>query len=281
MRTVPLALRLEKNKLISTAPWLLLLAITLPDASVIRLAKNTDDVTFLGNVYTAFAFELGTIGSGGDGQIQGVSLKVANPERALQPLMEANNGFVGCTVSLMVVHAANLSEDYTELTLAYDVLGAVCAEDWIEFTLGALNPIRRIFPLLSAKPYSCDWKFKGVECAYAEATATTNGGSYAAGATTITLASGGSGALRVGDSIYLQADPTKYMVTSAGTGGANLATGGTIVISPGSTYAFSGAKTVTGLASGCSRTLASCQALRNSARFGGRPGISGAARFVA
>lgn len=167
MLNLPLALRLEKNKLVSTAPWLILLTVTLPDASVIRLVRNTEDVTFGGNVYTAFAFELGDVRSGGDGRIQGVSLKVANPGRALQPYLEANDGLVGCPVTLAVVHADNLASDYTELTLAWDVLSSSAAGDWIEFILGTENPLRRRFPLQAAIPFSCNWAFKSVECAYA------------------------------------------------------------------------------------------------------------------
>ena len=202
MLALPLALRLEKNKLVSTAPWLLLLALVLPDTTVLRLARNTDDVVFGGNTYTAFAFDIGDTSSGGDGKIQGVSLKVANPGRALQPYLEANDGLIGCALTLMVVHADNLASDYTELTLAYEVLNAVSAEDWINFTLGAENPLRRRFPLQVAIPYSCNWIFKGVECAYA---------------------------------------------------GADTA---------------------------CKRTLLDCQSKSNSARFGGRPGINGAAVFA-
>ena len=202
MINLPLALRLEKNKLVSTAPWLLLLSVTLPDASVIRLVKNTEDVTFGGNVYIAFAFELGDVRSGGDGRIQGVTLKVANPGRVLQPYLEANDGLVGCAVTLAVVHADNLASDYTELTLAWDVLAAESAEDWITFTLGAENPLRRRFPLHVAIPFSCNWQFKGAECAYA------------------------------------------------------------------------------GTATSCARTLDACRRLANTARFGGRPGITGAARVV-
>lgn len=202
MLNLPLALRLEKNKLVSTAPWLILLALTLPDATVIRLVRNTDDAIFGGNVYTAFAFELGDTRSAGDGRIQGVTLKVANPGRALQPYMEAYDGMVGCPVTLMVVHADNLASDYTELTLAWEVLAAESAEDWIVFTLGAENPLRRRFPLQVAIPFSCNWPFKGAECGY------------------------------------------------------------------------------TGAVTSCARTLDACRGLSNSVRFGGRPGIVSAARFV-
>lgn len=203
MLNLPLALRLAKNQLVGTAPWLLLLTVTLPDASVIRLVRNTEDVPFGGHVYTAFAFELVELRSGGDGRIQGVSLKVANPARALQPYLEQYEGLIGCAVTLAVVHADNLAADHSELTLAWDVLAAQPDADWITFTLGMMNPMRRRFPPYMATPRSCAWIFKGAECAY-----------------------GGS-------------------------------------------------------ATNCTRTLDACRELSNSGRFGGRPGIIGAPRFVA
>lgn len=202
MLTLPLALRTAKNQLVGTAPWLLLLDVTLPDASHIRLARNTDDVTFDGQTYTAFAFELGELRNGGDGRIAGVSLRVANPQRALQPYLEAHAGLVGCAVQLMVVHAGNLAADHSELTLDWDVIAATSDADWINFTLGAVNPMRRRFPLFVALPASCPWVFRGAECAYS------------------------------------------------------------------------------GLETLCARTIDACRARDNAARFGGRPGILGAPRFV-
>lgn len=202
MLNLPLALRIEKNKLVSTAPWLQFLTVTLPDTTVLRLVKNTENLTFGGHLYTAFAFDLGDVCSGGDGRIQGVTLKVANPERALQTYLEAGDGLVGCAVTLSVVHADNLGSDYSELTLTWNVIATESAGDWITFTLGAENPLRRRFPLHVAIPYSCNWGFKSAECTYA------------------------------------------------------------------------------GAATSCARTLDACRALGNSARFGGRPGIVGAARFV-
>ncbi len=201
--TLPLALRLEKNKLISTAPWLVLVAITLPDTSVIRIVKNTEDVTFGGNVYTAFAFELGDQRASGDGKVQSLSLRVANPARAFTPYLEEYEGLVGCSLVLSLVHADNLGSDYTDLILNWEIMATtVPDEEWIEFTLGAESPIRRRFPLYVITPLSCNWLFKGVECAYA------------------------------------------------------------------------------GVATTCDRTLDNCRTLNNSGRFGGRPGVLGAPRFV-
>jgi len=202
MLNLPLALRQEKNKLAATAPWLILLQLTLPDSSVMRFVRNNEDVPFGGEVYTALAFDLGDNRSSGDGSIQGVSLKVANPARVLEPYLEAHDGLIGCRVTMLVVHADNLGSDYSELTLSWDILSASTGSDWITFNLGAENPFRRRFPLQVAIPYSCNWPFKGRECSYV------------------------------------------------------------------------------GPATACARTLDACRSLANSARFGGRPGIVGATRFV-
>lgn len=202
MLNLPLALRIEKNKLVSTAPWLLLLDVTLADGSHLRLVRNTEDVTYLGYTWTAFAFELSDLSSGGEGRVRGVSLRVANPQRALQPYLEEGAGLIGCAVDLAVVHAGNLAEDHAELTLYWTVLACEVDEDWIIFTLGEENPMRRRFPLFSAIPNNCSWPFKGAECGYA------------------------------------------------------------------------------GTATSCARTLDDCKRLNNTARFGGRPGMSGATRFA-
>lgn len=199
---LPLALRQEKNKLIATEPWLVLLEVTLPNTNVIRLVRNTENVTFQSNTYEAFAFELEEQKVGGEGKVQGVGLRVANPERILQPYLEQYDGLIGCAVKLMIVHAGNLTEDYTELTLEWEVLASAPRADWIHFSLGASNPLRRRYPLFTATPRSCNWIFKGAECAYA------------------------------------------------------------------------------GAATTCDRTLTNCRTLNNSARFGGRPGLQGAPKFV-
>lgn len=57
--------------------------------------------------------------------------------------------------------------------------------------------------------------------------ATTNAAGYAIGATTITLASAGTGTIKAGDVITFAGDANKYVVK---TGNANVATGGTIVL---------------------------------------------------
>lgn len=199
---LPLALRLAKNQMIGTAPWVLFLDVVLPNDDVLRLVNNTESLVFGGHTYEPFAFKLNETKSSGGGKIQGVTLRAANPERALQPYLEEYDGLVGCAVTITVVHTDNLAEDYADLTLQWNIVAAQPKADWIDFTLGAENPLRRRFPLHTATPRACNWLFKGAECAYS------------------------------------------------------------------------------GSATSCARTLDNCRVLNNSARFGGRPGLVAAPRFV-
>jgi len=177
--TLPSALLLEKNKLIATLPWVLLLEITLPNATVLRFAQNTENVTYNGQPWTAFAFKLGEQGQSGDGKIQSLSIQVANTARALTPYLEAQSGLVGSQVRLIVVHAGNLGVDYTALTLTYTIMTCTVDASWVSFSLGAESPFRKRFPLYAANPLHCSWaaqsQFKGVECKYAGADTTCAG----------------------------------------------------------------------------------------------------------
>jgi len=73
------------------------------------------------------------------------------------------------------------------------------------------------------------------------ASATTNNAGYAVGATTITLASAGTGTILAGDTVTFAGDTTKYVVL---TGDADVSGGGTIVLNaPGLKQAIPGVAT--------------------------------------
>lgn len=75
------------------------------------------------------------------------------------------------------------------------------------------------------------------------ASATTDAAGYAVGATTITLASAGTGTILAGDSITFAGDTNKYVVV---TGDANVTDGGTVVLQePGLRQAITGATAIT------------------------------------
>jgi len=165
MKSLSANLVTEKNKLHSTDPWLILLDITLPDSTVIRLVRNTVDVTFPvgGNTYTAFPFELSIVESNSTGQIPTVTLKVCNITRLLTPHLNDQNGGLESTVVVTVVNAGLLSESYSELDMNFTVMGCEVNSTWVTWTLGMANPINRRFPLFRYLASHCSWTYtKGV-----------------------------------------------------------------------------------------------------------------------
>lgn len=173
MKNLPLELRIEANKLASDSPFLVLLKITLLDNTEILLANNTEDVTFQGQTWTAFPFEIEFGGESARGELTFASLKVCNITQALQPYVEEQGGGVGATAEIIIVNAAHLSANYDELTLSFTCLACSCTSQWITFRLGDKNLMLQRFPLYRYMAKHCNWTYKGVECGYNGALAST------------------------------------------------------------------------------------------------------------
>jgi lambda family phage minor tail protein L len=166
MQTLPPVIVQEKNKLATPSAWLVLLDILLSDTLTLHLCSNTENVTFKGHVYEAFPFNLEPAKQTAQGEIPSVTLKVANVTQLIQGYLEDLDGAVGTTVIVRVVNSAYLSEDYSELEMTFGVLGSEADAEWVSFTLGLPNPLKRRYPLHRYMASHCNWIFKGAECAY-------------------------------------------------------------------------------------------------------------------
>lgn len=166
MKTLPASLLLEKNKLATKNPWLVLLDVYLTDDTELYFVKNTENITFSGREYSAINFEIEPTKESTKGEIPTVTLRVSNVTRILQAHLEALSGAVGSSVTVRVVNAAHLTENYSELEMTLDVLSSHADALWVAFTLGAPNPLRRRFPLYRYIADHCAWAFKGRECNY-------------------------------------------------------------------------------------------------------------------
>lgn len=176
MKTLPSVLVSEKNKLFTSTVWIVLLDITL-DSTVYRFCSNNEDVTFDGETYNSFPFDLEPTSESGSGEIPTVTLRVSNVTQIIHAYLEQLNGAVGATVIIRVVNSAYLSENYSELEFNFSILSVSANDEWLTFTLGAENPLRRRFPPYRFIASHCHWDFKSVECGYA-GVATTCDRSY-------------------------------------------------------------------------------------------------------
>jgi phage-related protein len=163
----------EKNKLHSVYPWVLLLEITLTDDTKYYFCDNNEDVSFGGNTYTAFPFELGFINSDIEGSIPVVELRVCNISRLLTPYLNSLDGGLGSTVKLTVVNTNLLAEDYSELEMEFTVMDCDAVDAyWINWRLGMFNPNRQRFPLFRYLGTFCPYNFYNDgtgECGYSGA----------------------------------------------------------------------------------------------------------------
>lgn len=166
MKNIPLNLLIEKNKLSSPSPWVILLEITLIDNTKLYFCKNTENINFNNNVYQAINFELEPTKELSRGEIPTLTLRVSNVTRILQSYLEDLNGGVGSLVKIIVINTAYLNENYSDFEMEFEILETQSDVYWVTFTLGAPNPMRRRFPLYLYIPDFCIWKFKSRECNY-------------------------------------------------------------------------------------------------------------------
>lgn len=153
----------EKNKLSTNSIFHILLEIRLQDT--IYICYNNENVTWKGQEYTAFPFEIGETSEQMDGSDPHVSLKVSNVARGMQWYIEDSGGAVGTEVILRVVNSLNMNAD-ADLEEYFVVTACNVDEQWIDFTLGNGYSAKSIRPLDRYMKNHCPYKFKGVRCGY-------------------------------------------------------------------------------------------------------------------
>lgn len=165
MKSIPASLILEKNKLATSSAWLLLIDVTLPNnVATFNLVRNNEDVNWNSTLYTAFPFELDMPEEDSKGQIPMATLMISNVTRALLPYLHQYGGGIGSTVVLHIVNSAHINENASELDLTFEVMSTEDDTQWINFKLGAPNPLRSTFPKYRYLAGHCRWTYKSAEC---------------------------------------------------------------------------------------------------------------------
>ena len=166
MRSLAAALILEKNLLSDAGAWIVLLQIDITGLDTIRVCRNTENITWDGETWIAFPFELDLIGETAKNEVPSVVVRVGNASRAMQTYLEQGDGGIGATVVIRVVHSENLGED-AAIELTYEVTKTESTSKWVTFTLGAASPFNRRFPQKRMFRNFCRHKFKDENCQYA------------------------------------------------------------------------------------------------------------------
>jgi phage-related protein len=181
MRTLSSTAIQEKNKLGTDSVFHVLVAITIPgEAQPARVTSNNETVTWNGQSWTPFPFEIDEIVEESKGEVPSVVLRVGNQSRVMEQYLQTydgyckTNGFSPITCDLYVVNSKNLGSATPEVQHTFDLKQFGSDAEWAYFTLGATNPWNRRAPLNRILRNQCRWIFKSSECGYAGATTTCN-----------------------------------------------------------------------------------------------------------
>lgn len=168
----------QKNALHGGSPFLLLLEIHIPGIDeALRVVMNTEDIHWRGKQWQAIQFEIDEIEQGTEGEVPQVELRIANPERVLEPYVDMydtyikRNGFEPVTVHLYVINTAELSSGAPVVDHEYELKAPECSADWVTFTLGASNPFDWRFPQDRILKAHCRFRFRDRRCNYKGAAA--------------------------------------------------------------------------------------------------------------
>jgi len=174
----------EKNKLAGGAITLVALMITIPGvADPVRIVSDNADLTWKGETWQAFPFEIDEVTDSSTGEIPRVDLRVANVNRVMDAYLRdydaytKANGFTPVEVRIYVVNQAVIDADGNaapEVEYVFDLKQPKSSAKWATFTLGAPNVFTRRFPLHRILKNHCRFRFKSARCGYAGAETACN-----------------------------------------------------------------------------------------------------------
>lgn len=170
-KALSVATVLEKNKLSSGTPFVVMLDIEIVDPNtgvvveVLHIVRNNEDIEYNGNVYAAASFDLQMTAEAGTQP--NTTITVRDMTRDLQTRMQAYGGGIGFNVTVLIVNAGNLNQP-PEIQEFFQVTAASSQNYIVSFQLGAENALMVTFPRRRQTRDYCQWRYKDPDtCTYA------------------------------------------------------------------------------------------------------------------
>lgn len=160
---------IDKNKVSSDTPWVILLDIFVVDPNTrttvetVRLVANTDPVTYDGNLYTPANFEIRVEQK--QNSDQRVSISAQDQNRLLQSRIEAYAGGIFSEVNMIIMNTDRLDQP-AEMSQRFQITRASSKDDIVQIELGSENRLAIQFPKHNQWQDRCAWRFRGYGCAY-------------------------------------------------------------------------------------------------------------------
>ncbi|ATW57961.1 hypothetical protein CNR34_00028 [Pseudomonas phage nickie] len=165
----------ETNSFSSEKVWLIALQIhvvnhqTGAEVERIRVVNNSEIVTIEGEPYEPMGFDIDI--NEKTNQLPSVQVTLQDQGELVGPYMHRYGGGVGFEVDLLIV-AADVGDpvvhDYEPELAEFFTITKGSYKDYVAtWTMGAENPLRKMFPLRKQEPDQCSFRYKDARtCGY-------------------------------------------------------------------------------------------------------------------
>lgn len=169
-------LKIESNSMEPAGGWIWMAKITLSPTQVMRLARNTVDLTFLSETWRAFPFEVGDIKESSDGELTTMTLTVADVDGGIAKIVRQNDGLSDAEVVVYRVPAALFlmptdgggRRNY--LAWLTTVAGVAFTRESVALQLSGASLMRFGAPVEKISRAACPYRFKDPDtCQYSGA----------------------------------------------------------------------------------------------------------------
>jgi phage-related protein len=166
MRTLTADAMLAKNKLADATPWVWLMKVELSPAETLYVARNNASVSYGGNTYVPFPFEISDAVEDGQGQPGQVTISVANVNREVTALLQKYRGLFGATVTLYLTYDGGLV-----VSDSFKVQSSSANDKAASFQIGNQDLFGVATPAGRFTRSRCQWRYLSAACGYVLGTA--------------------------------------------------------------------------------------------------------------
>ena len=164
----------------SSGAWFHLVEIVIPGQTTQRIARNTEDVVYSGDTFSAGNFEVSDIEFKSDGSFPRIVVTIPHDRvKTMESILNATYG--GDAGSVKVIKAG---EDFLDVAIPalefdYDILSSHSDDKTVSIIVGLPNPLTKKVPQRvydnNRCPFATPTCFKGPECGYAGADSSCTG----------------------------------------------------------------------------------------------------------
>lgn len=163
---------LEKNRLASDSPFLMLLMVeivdfetNIPTGEYLYLVKNNEPIMYLGHEFTPCEFEVDLRSE--VNAAPSITLTIVDYTRVVHNRLDALGGGVGSNATVTILNKEAIDENRVEVVQTYKVVSASAAAYIITWTLGAEDALSITFPKRKMIRDRCGWRYKdAATCGY-------------------------------------------------------------------------------------------------------------------